>query len=140
MEETGPSLIKWLVSLEKELNLTLHTAGHCTPGEINSLRTDGDFRRQGRDTEIAQNTKFVETHRHNHSLESSQVAHSDGTISLFIHYPRKNALDFLTSCIFPLSQLTTKRAYNITPQLQTSAFLPSYLSPWNEKKKIIKRL
>jgi hypothetical protein len=44
------------------------------------LRTGGEFCRQGQDTEIAQ-TKIVKTYWHDHSVESSWGALSDGTIS-----------------------------------------------------------
>jgi hypothetical protein len=48
--------------------------------QINSLSTDGDFCHQEQDTEIANKFKIVETYRHDHSLESSWGALSDGTI------------------------------------------------------------
>jgi hypothetical protein len=51
---------------------------------INYLRTASDFCHQGWDTEIAQKFKIVETYWHNHSLESSSGALSDGAISFFI--------------------------------------------------------
>jgi hypothetical protein len=44
---------------------------------MNSSRTDGDFCHQGRDTEI------VGTYWHDHSLESSWGALSEGTIYVF---------------------------------------------------------
>jgi hypothetical protein len=48
-----------------------------------SLRTDGDFCHQGQDTEIVQqNLRLVETYWHDHSLERSWGALSDGTISI----------------------------------------------------------
>jgi hypothetical protein len=45
----------------------------------------GDFCHQGRDTEIAQTFKIVAPYWHDHSLESSSDALSDGTISFSIH-------------------------------------------------------
>jgi hypothetical protein len=48
-------------------------------------RTDGDFCHRGRDTEIAQKNLRLLHYWHDHSLESSQGAVSDGTISFSIH-------------------------------------------------------
>jgi hypothetical protein len=53
---------------------------------FNSLRTDGDFCYQGRDTEIAKKNNIVETYWHDHSLERSWGALSDGTISFSIQF------------------------------------------------------
>ena len=36
--------------------------------------------------------------------------------------------------IYLVLALTTSNAYNITPQLHTSAFRPSYFSPWRKVK------
>jgi hypothetical protein len=50
---------------------------------VNSLRTDGDFCPQGRDTAIAKKFKIVEIYWLTWPLESSRGALSDGTISFF---------------------------------------------------------
>jgi hypothetical protein len=59
------------------------TPGWCR--RVNPLRTDGNFcHQQGQDSEIAQKIfKIVKTYWHDHSLESSWEALSDGTISFF---------------------------------------------------------
>jgi hypothetical protein len=66
----------------------LFTKLHIASPVINSSRTDGDFCQRRRDTEIAPKIfKIVETYRHDHSLESSRRAFSDGIISFsIIHF------------------------------------------------------
>jgi hypothetical protein len=61
---------------------------------FNSSRTGGDFCHQARHTKIAQKIKFVEIYWRDHSLESSWVAPSDGTISFPIH-PFSGEMHFL---------------------------------------------
>jgi hypothetical protein len=51
---------------------------------MSHLRTEGDFCHQGQEKEIAPKFKIVVTYWHDHSLESSWGAFSDGTISFSI--------------------------------------------------------
>jgi hypothetical protein len=77
----------------------------------NSLRTDGKFCHQGLDTEIAQ--KIVKTYQHNHTLERSGLALSDGTIGFLIQ-PFFREMHFLREVTRLNFQSNTRRVSNIS--------------------------
>jgi hypothetical protein len=67
--------------------------------KVNSLRADGDWTvTKGRTQKLPKKLKIVETHWHDHSLESSWGACSDGTISFSIpHFQGEKAFSELFS-------------------------------------------